>query len=77
MAKLLTVFQVRMLQLVALGKSGVVFAMGNAKYHQGLSPDTPNGTRRKAELLLACRRYGVDVASHALKKTIWARLKPV
>ncbi|KAF0703885.1 hypothetical protein AaE_015209 [Aphanomyces astaci] len=61
----------------ALGKTGVIFVMDNAKYHKGLPADTPRGTWRKADLLLACQRYGVDVESHDLKKTIWTRLKPV
>ncbi|RHY30833.1 hypothetical protein DYB32_003987 [Aphanomyces invadans] len=59
------------------GKKGVVFVMDNAKYHRGLPADTPRGTWRKADLLAACQRYGVDVESHDLKKTIWARFKPV
>ncbi|RHY24645.1 hypothetical protein DYB32_008758 [Aphanomyces invadans] len=59
------------------GKKGVVFVMDNAKYHRGLPADTPPGTWRKADLLATCQRYGVDVESHDLKKTIWARLKPV
>ncbi|ETV83002.1 hypothetical protein H257_04750 [Aphanomyces astaci] len=61
----------------ALGKGGVTFVMDNAKYHKGLPADIPRGTWRKAGLLLACQRYGVDVECHDLKKTIWGRLKHV
>ncbi|RHY24173.1 hypothetical protein DYB32_008962 [Aphanomyces invadans] len=64
-------------EVEALGKTGVTFVMDNAKYHKGLPGETPRGTWRKADLLLACQRYGVDVESRDLKKTIWSRLKPV
>ncbi|ETV69156.1 hypothetical protein H257_15111 [Aphanomyces astaci] len=70
-------FEKVMSEVEALGKQGVTFVMDNAKYHKGLPADTPRGTWRKAYLLSACQRYAVDVDSHDLKKTIWARLKPV
>ncbi|RHX98166.1 hypothetical protein DYB25_009160 [Aphanomyces astaci] len=60
-----------------LGKKGVTFVMDNAKYHKGQPADTLRGTWRKADLLTACQRFNVDVESVDLKKTIWARLKPV
>ncbi|ETV88358.1 hypothetical protein H257_01621 [Aphanomyces astaci] len=64
-------------EVEALGKQGVTFVMDNAKYHKGLPADTPRGIWRKADLLIVCQRYAVDVDGHDLKKTIWARLKPV
>ncbi|RHY67433.1 hypothetical protein DYB38_005635 [Aphanomyces astaci] len=70
-------FEKVMSEVEALGKQGVTFVMDNAKYHKGLPADTPRGTWRKADLLSACQSYAVDVDSHDLKKTIWARLKPV
>ncbi|RHY18245.1 hypothetical protein DYB36_012825 [Aphanomyces astaci] len=61
----------------ALGQTGVVFVMDNAKYHKGLPDDTPRGSWRKVDLLAACQLYGVDVEARDLKSTIWSRLKPV
>ncbi|RHY72183.1 hypothetical protein DYB26_014629 [Aphanomyces astaci] len=61
----------------ALGQTGVVFVMDNAKYHKGLPDDTPRGSWRKVGLLAACQLYGVDVEARDLKKTVWSRLKPV
>ncbi|ETV90236.1 hypothetical protein H310_14938 [Aphanomyces invadans] len=64
-------------EVESLGKTGVTFVMDNAKYHKVLPVETPRGTWRKTDLLLACQRYGVDVDVNDLKKTIWSRLKPV
>ncbi|RHZ09401.1 hypothetical protein DYB37_014090 [Aphanomyces astaci] len=60
-----------------LEKQGVTVVIDNAKYHKGQPADTPRGMWRKADLLTACLRFNVDVESVDLKKTIWARLKPV
>jgi hypothetical protein len=70
-------FEAAMDEVEALGLHGVTFVMDNAKYHKGLPGSTPRGTWRKADLLVACQKYGVNVDSHDLKKTIWERLKPV
>ncbi|ETV64793.1 hypothetical protein H257_18369 [Aphanomyces astaci] len=62
-------------ELDVLGTSGAVIVMDNASYHKGVPHDTPKGTWKKQDLLVACQRFGIEASSNEYRSAIWSKVQ--
>ncbi|OQR89505.1 hypothetical protein THRCLA_22677 [Thraustotheca clavata] len=62
-------------QLAHIGKENVAIVLDYALYHKELPLDTPKGSWCKANLLQACKTYGISASNTEYNRQIWFKLK--
>lgn len=61
--------------LVRRGIANAIIVMDNAKYHKKLPSEVPKSSSKKADLVEACRRWGVPFSDSDTRTILWDRLR--